>query len=475
MLTFCRVIFLAIFITITIASDAQPGIPPAAVSIVNQPVEDSSAMVMIGDIIVSGNKKTKEYVVRREVPFRKGQYMLKTELPAKLELCRQQLMNTTLFVEVEVKPLQIDSVTLVTIILKERWYLFPLPYFKIIGRNFNDWWVEHNRDLNRVNYGLKFMQNNVSGRNDHLNFWLVSGYTQQASIRYDNPFLDKSLKHGMTFGISYSRNREINYADSVNKQLFTPIPDAFIYRSFHLDIGYSYRPAIKTRHNFNFQYNDTEIDENVRELNPNYYPYQQTRVRYPGFTYSIQHFNVDYIPYPLKGFMGNANVFTRFSKDFMTQVTFRGTYTKELFTKSYLQLQAAGSVKLPFQQAYYSLGMFGSSDFYMRGLEPYVIQGVVGGIGRVTAIKQALAFTIRNPIKIRSLENIPFRFMLKAFGDVGYSHVPNPSNSILNNQLLRTWGAGVDILSIYDIVLKIEYSFNQLGGQGLFIHTAADF
>ena len=65
--------------------------------------------------------------------------------------------------------------------------------------------------------------------------------------------------------------------------------------------------------------------------------------------------------------------------------------------------------------------------------------------------------------------------MLKAYGDLGYSYLPNPGNSRLNNKLLRTWGAGVDVLTIYDVVLKLEYSFNQLGEKGLFIHTATDF
>ena len=434
-----------------------------------------SPLIVIGNIQITGNKKTKDYVIQREIPFKQGDNILRTDLPAKLELCRQQLMNTALFVDVEVKPKVIDNIILVEVHVKERWYLFPLPYFSIVARNFNDWLIEHNASLNRVNYGLKFTQNNVSGRNDNLNFWLISGYTQQASVRYENPFLDKTLKHGMSINVSYSRNREINYADSANKQLFTPNPEPFIYKDFHIELGYSYRPAIKTRHFFRVQYTDIEIDRSVLELNPKYYPENKSRVRFPGISYSIQYFNVDYIPYPLKGFLGDAYIFNRLSKDYMTQVGFKGTYTKEVFKKSYLQFQGAASIKLPFKQAYYSLGMFGSSDFYLRGLEPYVIQGVVGGFGRATVIKQALSFRIKNPIKSQSHDKIPFKFMLKAYGDLGYSYLPNPGNSRLNNKLLRTWGAGVDVLTIYDVVLKLEYSFNQLGEKGLFIHTATDF
>ncbi|WP_207491982.1 POTRA domain-containing protein [Aridibaculum aurantiacum] len=435
------------------------------------------SLVMVGNITILGYKKTKEYIIQREIPFKQGDYMLKSTLKEKLELARQQLMNTTLFVDVEVTAKYAEEVAFVQVVVKERWYLFPLPYFKIVGRNFNDWWVEHNRSLQRVNYGIKFMQNNVSGRNDHLNFALVAGYTQQVYIRYENPFIEKSLKHGMSIGVSYNRNREVNYADSMNKQLFVRNPDAFLNRSFHIDVGYSYRPAIKTRHHFRVQYNDVEIDDTILEKNPAYHPEGRKRIKYSGFSYSIQHFDVDYIPYPTRGFMGDAYASTRFSKDFLGQIGFRGTFTKEVFTTSYLQFQAAGLLKMPFNQAYYSLGMFGSADFYMRGLEPYVIQGVFGGVARATAIKKVLAFNIKNPINTKTHDKIPFRFMLKAYGDVGYAHLPNRyvGNSMLNNKILRTWGAGVDILSIYDMVLKIEYSFNQLGERGFFIHTAADF
>ena len=53
--------------------------------------------------------------------------------------------------------------------------------------------------------------------------------------------------------------------------------------------------------------------------------------------------------------------------------------------------------------------------------------------------------------------------------------MPVFTNSILNNKLLYTYGAGFDVLSYYDFVAKIEYSFNQLGEKGLFLHIRRDF
>ena len=53
--------------------------------------------------------------------------------------------------------------------------------------------------------------------------------------------------------------------------------------------------------------------------------------------------------------------------------------------------------------------------------------------------------------------------------------IKNPGNSLLNNKLLHSWGLGVDMVTAYDIVFKMDYSFNQLGGNGLFFHVSTDF
>ncbi len=446
--------------------------------VTSEPVFDTSgAQVLVADVVIEGDTKTKSYIIQREVPFKKGQQVSRSEIPRLVVLARQQLMNTSLFVEVDVKPVFVTGdILLINIHVKERWYVFPIPYFKMIDRNFNSWWVEHKRSLQRINYGLKFSHNNVSGRNDKLNLWLLSGYTQQASIRYENPFLDRDLKHGMDVGFSYSRNREINYATNFNKQSFFKNEEAFQVKNIHIDLAYSYRPAVKTRHYFRVSYNDLQVSDTIVKLNPLYFPVNTTRVRFPDFSYNIQYFNVDYIPYPLKGFMGDAQFYKRFGKkDNVWQVGGKGTFTKKIFPNSYLQFQASGMVRLPFNQPYYNTRLFGNSDLYMRGMEYYVIDGVAGGVVRATAIQKAFQFNLPMPVKIKTIPKVPVKVYVKGFGDAGYSYNPRPGNSMLNNKFLKSWGIGIDVVTIYDIVLKFEYSFNQLGDKGLYIHSKSDW
>ena len=111
----------------------------------------------------------------------------------------------------------------------------------------------------------------------------------------------------------------------------------------------------------------------------------------------------------------------------------------------------------------------------MRGLEYYVINGVAGGVLRGTVKNELISLNVRNPIKSKTHDKIPFRVFVKAFGDLGYAYSRDPGNSVLNNKLLRTWGAGIDIISFYDIVLRFEYTFNQLKQDGLYFHNQNDW
>jgi opacity protein-like surface antigen len=471
------ILFFCFFSRATLFSQLIEKAPSSPVAVQALPTDSVNALLLVNDIIITGYKKTLPYIIQREVPLKKGQYILNNELQAKLMLCKQQLMNTSLFVDVDVRPIVIDSNNIfIDIHVKERWYLFPIPYFRIVSRNFNTWWVEEGHNFNKVEYGLKFMQNNVSGRNDNLNLWLIGGYTQQVSLRYDNPNIDNKLKHGINIGFGYRRNRELNYAINYNKQSFFKEPDKFLIKQFYVDFAYTYRPAIRTRHTFRVSYSDISVSDTVVKLNRLYLAPGATTVHFPDISYTLQYYNLDYNPYPLKGFSGEASLYKRFGKNSdVWQVSGRANFAAKLFPRSFIQLQAAGLLRFPFNQPYISNSLMGSTDLYMRGLEYYVVEGVAGGVARATVKNEIISLNVRNPVRSSTHDKIPFRVFLKAYGDLGYSFMPNFGNSILNNKLLRTWGAGVDIVTFYDVVLRLEYSFNQLGDNGLFVHTQTDF
>jgi outer membrane protein assembly factor BamA len=213
-----------------------------------KPFEDAAVLktsfLTIRNVVITGNKITKKYIIEREIPVKKDQTYSISDILSNLQLARQNLMNTALFVDVTVDFTNWvnDSLDIVADV-KERWYWFPIPYFKPIDRNLNVWIDEYHASLERVNYGLKFSGNNVSGRNDKVNFFLISGYTRQIALSYSQPYADKALKKGFFLNVAYAKYHEVNYATEFNKQQFFKDDVNFMREQFHADVGFTYRQA----------------------------------------------------------------------------------------------------------------------------------------------------------------------------------------------------------------------------------------
>jgi hypothetical protein len=70
---------------------------------------------------------------------------------------------------------------------------------------------------------------------------------------------------------------------------------------------------------------------------------------------------------------------------------------------------------------------------------------------------------------------VPFVFYAKAYADYGYAYNKAfPDNSLVNKNLY-SGGFGIDVVTFYDLILRFDYSFNQLGQNGLFLHIRNDF
>jgi outer membrane protein assembly factor BamA len=442
---------------------------------------NNSNSFIVGEIVVKGNRKTKDYIIERELTFRKGDSIVLPELVKQFQRSKELLINTKLFNEVIIslksfRGYQVD----VLVEVKERWYIFPIPYFKPIDRNLSVW-ADKGYNLGRINYGLKFTHYNFTGRNDKLKMWLVTGYTRQIQLAYDQPYADKTLKHGYGVNISYSAQKEINAGTVNNEQRFLRADSIsyagkFLSQSFNVALKYSYRPALRTVHSFQLAYNTTTIDSAVTVVNPKYFRNQSRQIQYPELSYNVSYQNVDYIPYVLKGFLGSASFSRKGINKNMNLWQLNGRFTRSwsLGWNSYYGLQGAGSIKLPFDQPFINQGMFGYGDLYLRGLEKYVIDGVAGTLFRNTLTRKILDFKIPFGIS-KSHDALPFRIYLKTYTDVGYVHNKYFRDNSLVNKMLYTAGAGLDVVALYDLVFRFEYSFNQLGQNGLFFHIRNDF
>jgi len=428
----------------------------------------------VGEIDVKGNFKTKDYIIYRELPFQSGDSVNLTELVKAFEVSRQQLMNTRLFNEVVISLKNFHGhIVNIQIEVKERWYVFPLPYLRPVDRNLAEW-AKQGYGVDRVNYGFKFTYYNFTGRNDKLRIWLTTGYARQVQFQYDQPYADKTLKRGYKIGFNYGLSREINYNTANNQQLFN---DSLSTTRWNAFVEYDYRPGLRTFHAFRLGYASQTIDNRVLELNPKYFNTEKSTITYPELSYVLNHYNVDYIPYPLKGWMGEASLIKRGinKQTDMWQLAGKATRAWDLGHKFSYALQGQGLLRLPFEQPYVNSQLYGYGDLYLRGLEKYVIDGVGAVMMRNTIRRHLFKMNVSSPIRSKSHDKVPFMFYAKAYADYGYAYNKVFTANSLANRNLYTAGFGLDVITFYDVVIRFDYSFNQLGENGLFLHIKNDF
>ena len=103
---------------------ARPGVGPRRH---NQRVDKPAAR----RITITGNKKTKSYIILRELSFKTGDSISLPDLVKSFQSAHDRLINTHLFNDVVVflKGVR-GTITDIGIDVKERWYIFPLPYFR---------------------------------------------------------------------------------------------------------------------------------------------------------------------------------------------------------------------------------------------------------------------------------------------------------------------------------------------------------
>lgn len=434
----------------------------------------------VRNIVIEGNRRTRDIIIFRELTFREGHSVDIKDFPEKFEEAKYRLINTRLFHEVAITVLKFDlNFVDIKVVVDERWYFLASPHLKPVDRNISQWLFKENAKLDRVDYGLKVLWDNMTGNNDKMRFYFITGYTKQLMVSYRRPFIDKNMKWGLNFDIALGKSHEINYNTIDNKQAFLELENKDFARNFfNSNIEVTYRPAFYTVHTFGAGYSNLRVNDSVIKLNPNYFRVPQNQIRYPQFSYKLTHRNFDDNPYPTKGHAAELSILKQgVSKDInVTQLTAKAIKYWPITDKAFYTIGALGVIKVPFEQPYNSLALIGYSDLTLRGYEFYVIDGVAGGGLNAALVQQLTNFKLHIPgFKWFMPRLIPLKIYGKIFGNVGYAYQKPPLANSLNNKLVFGGGVGFDVVSIYDFNLRIEWSFNQLGQNGLYLQKKSTF
>jgi outer membrane protein assembly factor BamA len=441
-----------------------------------------SLPVNIDAIFIVGNKRTKPSIILRELSVTKGDVYLKSSLEEVLLLDKNKLLNTRLFVTVDISILHLsDTQVDIVINVSERWYTFPSPIFDLVDRNFNDWWQNQNRDLSRTNFGVKIYQNNFRGRNETLKLLLQLGYTQKFGLAYRIPYLDKKQRHGITLNFSYAENKNIAIRTVDHKPVFFDSEETLkITRDY--SVGYNYRRSFYSYHSFGASFHDNIVNDTIVSLNGEYFNSRTSQQKYFQLQYSFVIDKRDNASYTLKGSRLDFHI----SKqgigvfDDVDKSEIKLDYTKyfDLNKGFYFATYSSTMASTPRNQPYSNIGALGFKKDFIRGYELYLIEGKSFLLNRST-IKKKIFSTIGHLgiLPIKQFRKIPIDIYLKTYFDMGYveNYEGYDLNKRLSDRYLFGTGGGIDFVTYYDTVIRVEYSVNREKESGFFLHFRKEF
>ncbi|MCC6463685.1 MAG: BamA/TamA family outer membrane protein [Saprospiraceae bacterium] len=438
-------------------------------------------LVHIDTIILEGNRKTKNSFILRELEFEAGDSIPRAQLAETLERNRLRLMNTGLF---SLSELQLDTLPpgnrlRLRFRFVEMWYLYPIPLFELVDRNFNVWWKEFHRSLRRVNYGISGTYLNLSGQADILKLNLNFGYSNRYEVVYERPWLNRRQTLGFRVASGFTRAHEVAYSTSGNKQRFLVNNEAWQVSRLYANASLNWRPKLKTTHSWILEYHLNRIADSIgTEINPDFFLDGRTRQRHFSLIYKLSTDHLDIRPYPLTGWLAGLELrqngllptddlhLFRATAEFKKYISFNGHLSLETIAKARVVLPRR---KPPF----FNNQALGYGNDFVRGYEYFVMDGLDYGLLRSSFHIQLLKrdFKLGRLMPLKAFRTLPLKVYLSLNNDLGYANDPYyAAGNPLNNQLLWGYGLGLDLVAWYDKVIKLEWSWRGLGSGGFYLN-----
>jgi hypothetical protein len=429
---------------------------------------------------VRGNKVTKKNIITRELPFGPGDTIPSAYLNEIVLRSQQNIFNTQLFIYDSVAYSLNNETINFDIKVKERWYIIPAPIFEIQDRNFNQWLLT--KDLFRINYGLALDWSNFTGHRDNLTIIFRRGYSERYGITYSYPYLNKAQTIGMNVAFAYSRNNEVAYKTEENVLFFHRDYNTYMREQYEGKVGVSIRNQLYQRSSIELLYVQMLIHDTVVKLNPDFFGQKRRNINYLSLQYRYTYDKRDNKPYPLKGWTidvlmekDGLNFVYDESLNYLSATGSVRKYTplsKRFFLSNQIKVRYLNTDYIP----YYFNRALGYNDF-IRGYEYYVMDGQSFGLTKNSLkyklVKQRVV-EAKFLKRFSQFSTIPYAVYLNVNFDAGYVDdkfygKKNP----LTNSLQYGYGIGLDLVTYYDIVVRLEYSFNKLFQKGFFIHMSA--
>ncbi len=444
--------------------------------VVAQKQQDSS-LVMVGQVLISGNKTTKEYIIERELEFSEGDTLTRSRLNYLIERSQDNVFNLGLFNSVVITTRLEANLIDFHITVTERWYIWPFLILENADRNFNRWWQD--KDFGRLSYGIFLDWQNFRGRNENLRFTFKTGFEQAFGTEYDIPYLNKKRTLGLKIGAGYRMNKEVNYASTGNERVFVSNENEALQERYFANVRLTYRRNLYLKQELTAGFSAVHASDSLKSAGTDFLKNNASFSSQIFLSYLLKYDKRDYMDYPLKGSVAEFYAVKQgiglLENDDLNileaSISIRNHF--KLGKRLYAANGITGKTNLLEDPPYAFQQGLGYNNNFVRGFELYVMDAQ-HYIHHKANLKWELIKPASKKIEFipsEKFNTISYAMYLNAFCDVGYAfdHLYASVNP-LSNELLVGYGLGADVVTYYDIVFRMEYAFTNNGDQGLYLH-----
>lgn len=436
----------------------------------------------LDSIRFSGNTITREHVLIRELTFSVGISCSYDSLQSLMVTSRQNLLNTGLFnfVESRLIPRKGDPDRLTAeFVLTERWYFWPLPLLEIADRNINSWW--ESGAFNRLNYGLFLQHDNFRGRMEELALLFLTGKDQIMGMLYSIPYLDAKQRWGMEFSFLHSRSSELLYGAAEDIPQWLEADEEELMKRTSFSAALTYRKAYFDYHILKLTYSRFQPGDTILQLNPSFAgELSRGRGSYLGLSYTFKSDHRDQCYYPLRGHyldfkvsVGSAPGGDGPGPNSSFLVNFRKY--EQISSRWFLAGGMAAFYALPPNSPFIFEHGLGFDRKFVRGYEDYLFLST-----QYLLLKSGLMYAILSPREFRlpvinmdQFKKVHLAMYLGPFADLAFAGSATGHAKAAGAGYLMGYGLGLNIVTYYDKVLRLEFSRNRKGETGLYVHVIA--
>ncbi|MEP7320333.1 MAG: BamA/TamA family outer membrane protein [Saprospiraceae bacterium] len=446
-----------------------------------------SQRIIIDSIIYEGNAKTKNYILRRELDFKLHDSLNINQLKDRFKENRSRILNTGLFKEVVINVKSWNTETNHTTILikvEEAWYIYPIPIFELADRNFNVWWNEFNGSFKRVNYGIRFIHNNLTGNQDALKVAVQLGYSSRLDAQYAWPYWGKNRNWRFTTDLLLSKNKESYYTTFEDKPVFYKSSNDYPLRRTRIGTSLENRTSLQLFQKIKLEYNYNQtISEISENLNPDFFLNGYANQKYFSLNYTFAYDDRDLKYFPTKGRkseiqitkegLGNTNG--------SLNTLFVNLHVEQFFPwtarhSAGFLINAKASI-IRNQVPYYNSKALGYGNEYLKGFEYYVVDGIdyLFLKFRESYIFYEDNFKFR-PQKKLGIKSMPLRLGIAAHAGTAYvNNIYYASNNNLANRWIYSSGLSLECLLSNTSLIQLDWSINGFKEAGFYLHFRDQF